>query len=272
MATRVEIVENKSKYDTDDLLSWIREIEWYEEKLVSYATSGVKSREEEGDPRLFHYKFSNYASHDVENRFKVDWESGWKTHCPRGTPTHECSCSYKELRLINPDRLSGDSPMFQLAGGLTGSQRRADVEVLVDLAGYLFRALGWGLRQHAVVSSGWNASRGYDSTSFVSSIPRRLHEAGLGVGVNGQSLWDQDLATNVRPKILQSLIPIMDYASKQWTEGACNNMEYMLSSLIESFQLVRHGHRANQTRGTVEAEELLRQKLTEMLNNLNSVH
>ena len=255
---QIEIVANTSKYDTDDLHAWIDEVEWYVEKLVSYA----RERDHQSEPRAepLHLKVGNYASHSTEYRFKYEYTELY-VQCPRGSETQLCGCMFRQIKLINPERLVDDSAMARLTSGLSGDEQRADLDLLVDVAHYLARQRQWGTGQHGAFKSAWGGARFSSDESFVTLIPTHLHRHGLGVGTRGKSIWDVDKAKALQPIILQELVPHLSRACQTDTRSVLERASYEVMALVDAYQQMRESHRLNSTTSSLTYEDELKKKL-----------
>jgi hypothetical protein len=265
MSIRVEILENKTRYCTSDILAWIDEMQWYVEKIESYAP---QLNPEYRGSRNVHVKISNYASHDVGNRFKQEWNF---TGCVHATDERSCPHEHAELKWINPERLVPTSVMGHLSNQLQGNSRIADLELMHDFSNWVARALMWGFGSDEAVSGMWSRGWRIRSESMYTALIDSLHEAGLGIGTEGKPTWNHELAQSIRHDVLQSVIPIIDKACLESTTGKLEHLSRECAKLVRTYQSLRDAHRANDTHGEVRSEEYMRNSLEVMTKLLAAV-
>lgn len=259
------IVSNSTRYSDKDIMAYIHEMEWYVAKLESYAHDG---RETNYQRTKRHVVLANYASQSTSNRLKYEWEYG--ASCPVGGQM--CGCDYMTLKLINPERLEGGSAMHLLASGLTGLHKRASRELMSDLTHFLARQLTWGEHQDGTTGSMWRRGWGTDDAKDMAELLcRELMAAGLGVGVEGKDIWEQEKAEKLRPVILQKVLPLMDQHCSDSTHNTVVRASHDISNLINTFRNIRKGHEENNTTGSIEAENMTIATLRKLLNELEAV-
>jgi hypothetical protein len=259
------IVQNTTKYSHKDIMAFIEEMEWYVAKIESYAPNGSPDHYS-GHAR--HVDLSNYASQSLSNRLKYDFVYG--AVCPVGG--QKCGCDFIGLKLINPERLQGGSAMHMLARGLGGLQKRASRELMTDLTRYLSRHLGWGRHQDETTSSIWRMGWGHDDAyDMASYLQRELMDAGMGVGIEGKDIWDHEKAEQLRPKILQKVLGLLDRHCVDNTHNILHRTTNDITKLIMTFGNVRQGHKDNDTTGSIDAENVTIATLRKLLNELEAV-
>jgi len=176
------------------------------------------------------------------------------------------------LKLINPERLEGGSAMHMLSSGLTGLNKRASRELMSDLTHFLARQLSWGEHQDGTTGSMWRRGWGVDEAKDMAELLcRELMNAGLGVGIEGKDIWDQEKAERLRPVILQKVLPLMDQHCSDSTESTMIRSTNDISNLILTFRNIRKGHRDNNTTGSIEAENMTIATLRKLLAELEAV-